>query len=272
MSKREGIGLMALLMALLWGCGPSNLDSTLQSDEVYAGVCSSGESADYTKPGPYGSKKSGSLFLPEKLGEGGCKHPIIGFAPGIFMSIGSYSYIVRHLNSWGFAVAVDSNNLLNISASGAIRSVKRAKSGRHGAHLSDLVGLAGHSMGGAAIINASGNSMVKAIAAFQPGPIRLRSVNKPGLWIGGTSDMFGALTDPKSSYSRGKGPKFLAVLKGGGHVLNSSAKKNAYKASMVAWFRCRLVKDETACQLFQGSMGGECKLNGNWSKCEGKGL
>ncbi len=56
------------------------------------------------------------VFYPTKLGARGVRHPIITWGNGTLADTSKYSYLLRHLASWGFVVIATQNEFTNSGA------------------------------------------------------------------------------------------------------------------------------------------------------------
>ena len=244
-----------------------------------AGACYDSNSRDYTENGPYGydiERVAGyEVYVPRATAD--CNQfPVVGFAMGTGTPPSNYRAYYRHMASWGMVVVIDPANLINLGGSSledAIQDVQRDRT--LGSSLTE-VGLIGHSQGGAAVVNvALGNDLdVTAIVGLMPALFTGGGrIDAAGLYIGGTTDLFGAATDPQRPYDNTSGPAFIADMQGQGHMVGSGRGSEASILAMsTAWFRCHLGKDSNACGLFERSSVRSCAFSGRWAKCGGKNL
>lgn len=145
--------------------------------------------------------------------------------------IDKYHATLRHLASWGIAVAapdterglVPNHRGLAADLETSLQILGGVKLGQGNVTVSPgKLGVGGHGMGGgAAVLTAANNAKVRAVAALYPAEVApssyaaAQSVSAPGLVIGSSqSDIFGAGNPAKLAY-RWAGPVAYRELKKG---------------------------------------------------------
>ena len=246
------------------------------------GGCSASSSVDYSEAGPYKftTTRSGSyeVYLPTATAD--CnRFPLIGFSLGTAMPAFNYTSYFRHFASWGYVVAIDPSNLLNLGGGSLKTMLSQVRSdNRIAGNLNEKTGIIGHSQGGAAVVNVAmgNNPRIDAVVGLMPALFTgTGSISGAGLFLGGTSDLFSVATDPQGPYNKTSGPAFIGDVQGAGHNtgLLGGGSNRSFQSASAAWFRCYLSGDANACSKFeQSARNKKCVFPGTWAKCEGKNL
>ena len=193
--------------------------------------------SNFSAPGPFtvASKEEGpdcTVFWPEKLGEGGLKHPIILWGNGTRSRVPAYTPMLKHWASQGFVVAA-----ANTNSAGSGKPILdcldylTAQSRTDGATFKDKldltkIGVSGHSQGGGGAIMAGrdpritvtapieaytlGLGYVKGAEAAQHGPMLLLS--------GGADTTAVPETNQRPVFEAAKSPVIWATLKPATHA------------------------------------------------------
>ena len=270
------VGLMAM------SCGDDPEDPGTNAgatpDVVDTGECYVSDSEDYTESGPYAydSTRIAGYEAWVPRAQGGCDtFPLVGFALGTGTPASNYRAYYQHMASWGMIVVVDPSNLINLNGVSLKDMLRETLDDRSlNGKLLGTTGVVGHSQGGAAVVNAAADNSpnIDALVGLMPALFGSGNPEAAGLYIGGTSDAFGAATDPLGPYNDNAGPAFIADLRGQGHTVGSGRGSEAgIKGMNTAWLRCWLGGDDNACSTFAlNKTGSSCAFPGNWAKCEGK--
>ena len=266
--------------------------SAPDTPEVSGDVCSGGSSRYYTESGPYGMRLTSLTNAegltyevytpdPERLD---CRTPVVGFAMGTGAPAFAYQFHYEHLASWGITVIVDAT-LTGQYDGGTLRRAiddlyaDPAFSG----FLSDRAGTIGHSQGGGAAVSASAHPKVQAVVGFMPALVPT-GLTKPGLYLGGTVDHWGTVTDPVHPYNATNGTAYMAKITGADHTnpaihgtypfLKSPPPPQPamFRSAATGWFRCHLSGDAGACAMFgpKDCSGLYTVANEQWEQCDGK--
>lgn len=244
--------------------------------------------SNYANSGPY-STSSGSegpncrIYKPRTLGQNGVRHPVILWGNGTGASPTTYSGLLSHWASHGFVVAAaETSNAGSGSDMLNCLSYLQTEAGRSsGTYVGKLnlgrVATSGHSQGGGGSIMAGRDSRIAATAPIQPYVIGLGHVsssqsqqNGPMFLMSGSLDTIaGPLLNQRPVYSRVNKPIFWGTLRGASHF-EPVGSAGGFRAPTTAWFRYKLMGDNTARNQFVGTSCGLCRSL-SWTDVQRKG-
>lgn len=244
--------------------------------------------SNYANSGSYATT-SGSegpncrIFRPRTLGQNGVRHPIILWGNGTGASPTTYSGLLTHWASHGFVVAAaetsnagSGNEMLNCL------NYLQTEAGRSsGTYVGKLnlgrVATSGHSQGGGGSIMAGRDSRIAATAPIQPYVIGLGHVsssqsrqNGPMFLMSGSLDTIaGPVLNQRPVYGRVNQPIFWGTLRGASHF-EPVGSAGGFRGPTTAWFRYKLMNDNTAKNQFVGTRCGLCSSL-SWTDVQRKG-
>jgi hypothetical protein len=238
----------------------------------------------YAGPGPYAvvSAEEGpdcTVFRPENLGQGGRLHPVILWGNGTRSRVPAYTPMLSHWASHGFVVAAANTNNAG-PGTPLLDCLNFVVSEAPYARYVDIsqVGTSGHSQGGGGAIMAGRDARITTTAPIQP---YIRGLGyEPGaegdqfgpmlLLSGGADTTAGPETDQRPVFENANVPVFWAILEGSPHSDPATGDNGAYRVITTAWFRWRLMGDETAGRWFENSCA-ICRTE-NWTVRRSSGL
>jgi hypothetical protein len=244
--------------------------------------------SNYANSGPY-STTSGSegpncrIYKPRTLGQNGVRHPVILWGNGTGASPTTYSSLLSHWASHGFVVAAaETSNAGSGTQMLACLSYLQTEAGRSsGTYVGKLnlgrVATSGHSQGGGGSIMAGRDSRIAATAPIQPYVIGLGHVsssqsqqNGPMFLMSGSLDTIaGPLLNQSPVYSRVNKPVFWGTLRSASHF-EPVGNGGGFRGPTTAWFRYKLMNDNTARNQFVGTLCGLCSSL-SWTNVSRKG-
>jgi hypothetical protein len=238
---------------------------------------------DYSAPGPFTvtSKEEGpdcTVFRPDKLGDGGVKHPIILWGNGTRSRVPAYTPMLRQWASQGFVVAA-----ANTNSAGSGKPIldcldyltaQNAADGSVFKGKLDLtkVGVSGHSQGGGGTIMAGRDPRITVTAPIEPYTVGLGYVkgaeaaqHGPMLLLSGGMDTTAVPeTNQKPVFDAAKSPVIWATLKSASHAVPATETSGEFRPVTTAWFRWTLMDDLNAGKLFQGPNCDLCR-SADWT-------
>jgi dienelactone hydrolase len=205
-----------------------------------------------------------TVYSPVSLTE---NHPVIVWGNGTGATPTSYVSLLRHWATWGFVVVA-----ANTSFAGSGREMIDCLDSVYqtlGEHLSDKVGISGHSQGGGGSIMAGTDSRVDATAPIQPNSLGLdvtlsshSQQNGPMLLLSGSEDkIVPPWLHQQQIFNNANVPVFWLNKIGAGHF-EPSIDGGVYRGVTTAWFLYKLKDNTDAATLFEGSNCGFCDVNG----------
>lgn len=225
--------------------------------------------------------KKQKIFYPASLSK---KYPVITWGNGTGSPPDRYTKIFTHLASWGYIV-IDNFNGSTADGSSILASAEymiAQNTNKNSIFFNKVdtarIGTAGHSQGGAGVINAAANwpnsGIIKAIVPISMSPQNLipsnsANIKKPIFFISGTKDFLSTYTTNSRGYnSLPNGvPAALGMRIGADHeAIRLTTKETGY---VTAWFQFWLKGDKTASLAFSGGSA-ELLSNPNWTKTSTK--
>ncbi|MCZ9293888.1 dienelactone hydrolase family protein [Corynebacterium meitnerae] len=230
----------------------------------------------------------GKVYVPAE----GKAVPGIAFGHDWMKSVGDYHKTLRHLASWGIAVAApDTERDLRPNHAGfaadlvsALQILAGVKMGNGNVTISpNKLGIAGHGMGaGCAVLAAEDNPQVKAVAAIYPADVAPSSIKaarglfKPGMVIGPDDDSDGILGsgNPAKLAYNWSGPVVYRTVKNGNQQAFS---EDSLAKLLLGTGRTKTSVQETVRALITGyflhQLGGEKVCSGySEEDASGKGV
>jgi S-formylglutathione hydrolase FrmB len=242
-----------------------------------AGAMASGPTlppiTDPAMPGPFGFKvvatapglDTATLYIPEKLGENGVKHPVIVWTNGAGGSTSFYVNLLQHFASHGFFVVADKmsggnhNDEIPEQKAGiawAAAEAARMDSPYFGKIDAGRIAVAGHSLGSIASFASAADPLVKASIHWSAGltgnPVGaeeswLQGLHAPAAFFCGGAEP-NALPRCSGDFDNAPPsvPIFYGTVEGVTHT-STYGEPNAgqWGRAGVAWFRFTLAGDES---------------------------
>jgi hypothetical protein len=263
-------------------------DAAVVADAQTPGPTSNGPTGtlpavtDLAKPGPYtpatGPGPSGYvLFYPKELGKDGVKHPIVTWGPGAAETASSFTTLLKHFASHGFAVisydgTPDGQELVK----GVDYMV--AENGRDGSMFfgkldTTKVSSGGHSAGSLATFKIAADKRLTTTmhlcgGTFDP-HTDIKNLHAPALFIcgdsGGDGLISGDVARPNCDidFMNVTVPVFYGNPKGAAHMspteIGDATLRSKFAAACVGWLRWQLAGDETQKSMFIGASCTLCK-------------
>jgi len=244
--------------------------------------------SNFANSGPYSttSRSEGPncrIYRPSTLGQNGVRHPVILWGNGTGASPTTYGSLLRHWASHGFVVAAaETSNAGSGQEMLSCLSYLQTEAGRSsGTYVGKLnlgrVGTSGHSQGGGGSIMAGRDSRIRTTAPMQPYILGLGHVtssqsqqNGPMFLMSGSLDtLAGPTLNQAPVYRRINQPIFWGTLRGASHF-EPVGNAGGFRGPSTAWFRYKLMGDNTARNQFVGTLCGLCTST-SWSNIQRKG-
>lgn len=263
-------------------------DAAIAADAQTPGPVSSGPTGslpavtDLAKPGPFapasGPGPSGYvLFYPKELGKNGVKHPIVTWGPGAAENAGSFTTLLNHFASHGFAVisyngTPDGQELVK-GIDYMVAENERQGSMFFGKLDTTKVSSGGHSAGSLATFKIAADKRLTTTmhlcgGTFDP-HTDIKNLHAPALFIcgdaGGDGLISGDVARPNCDidFMNVTVPVFYGIPKGAAHMspteIGDAALRTKFMAACVGWLRWQLAGDETQKSMFIGDTCTLCK-------------
>lgn len=241
--------------------------------------------ADPSAVGPYGSRTVATapglsthmLYVPQKLGEGGVKHPIIVWTNGATGSSNFYDQLLSHFAAHGFFMVVDKRSGGNhnpeiveqkAGVEWAIAEATRAGSPYAGKIDPERIGVAGHSLGSIASFATAADKRIKASIHWSAGltgnpvgadPTWLQGLHAPAAFFCGAAEPRAL---PRCSGDFDNAPKSIPVFYGTVAGVTHTSTYGEPRAGQwgrggVAFMRWALASDASLVTYFRGA---DCEL------------
>jgi len=243
---------------------------------------------DLTKPGPF-TPTSGSgapsgyvLFYPKELGKDGVKHPIVTWGPGAAENAGSFTTLLNHFASHGFAVisynGTPDGAELTKGIDWMVAENERADSVFYQKLDPSKVTSGGHSAGSLATFKIATDKRLTTTmhlcgGTFDP-HTDIKNLHGPALFIcgepGGDGLIVGdvARANCDIDFMNATVPVFYGIPKGASHMtpteIGDAALRTKFMAATVGWMRWQLAADETQKAMFIGDACTLCK-DSSWT-------
>ena len=238
--------------------------------------------SDVARPGPFmpvrGPGPSGYLlFYPKELGKDGVKHPIVSFGPGAAENAGSFTTLLNHIASHGFAViAFDGTPQGQELVRGIDWMI--AENERSGSMLfqkldTSKVAAGGHSAGSLATFRIGADKRLSTTlhlcgGTFEP-HTDIENLHAPALFLcgeaGGDGLLVGDVARPNCDidFTNATVPVFYGIPKGASHMspteIGDAATRAKFIAASTAWLRFQLAGDHSQRATFVGDDCSLCK-------------
>jgi hypothetical protein len=241
--------------------------------------------SDYTAAGTFtpttddATAAACTIFRPTTFLTGGCLHPVVVWGNGTFNTPSSYTALFNHFASQGFIIAA-----ANTSNSGSgkemlacltyIIAQNTASGSPYAGHVDvNHIASSGYSQGGAGCLEAGEDPRFTTVAAVSPfveialGGYDTSSPTKqihPLFMISGSADTVAVPSANQAPiFSEAKVPICWATHSGSTHfeVLGNGG---AYAGPLTAWFRWKLMDDQSARNVFEKPACTLCTQTG-WS-------
>jgi hypothetical protein len=233
-------------------------------------------SRDFTRAGTFTTTSeaggfSCTIYRPRTLGEEGRKHPVIVWGNGTLNTPSSYDALFHHFASHGFIVSA-----ANTSSSGsgvemvACLDYILMENGSAGTFQDKIdvnrIAASGYSQGGAGTLMAGRDPRFVTTAAVAPYVVlplggflwsSVRAQIHPMFMLSGGSDLVAVPADNQTPiFETAPVPIVWAARSGAGH-LEVLGNGGNFRGPLTAWFRYRLMGDDTAAAWFEK---GTCEL------------
>ena len=240
---------------------------------------------DPAMPGPFGFMQvptaegltTHTLFVPEKLGDGGVKHPILVWMNGATGSTSFYQNMLEHFASHGFFVVADKMSGGNhdpeiveqdVAIDWVLAEAARSDSPYFGKIDPERLGIAGHSLGSVGSFANAGHAAVKSSIHWSGGltgnPVGaeeswLQLIKAPAAFLCGGAE---ARALPRCSGDFDNAPAgvpiFYGTIEGVGHTdVFGERNGGQWGRAAIAWWRLTLAGDESFRSWFAGP---DCEL------------
>lgn len=242
---------------------------------------------DPSMPGPFGFEQvptaegltTHTLFIPEKLGDGGVKHPILVWMNGATGSTSFYQNMLEHFASHGFFVVADKMSGGNhdpeiveqdVAIEWVLAEAARSDSPYFGKIDPERLGIAGHSLGSVGSFANTGHPSVKSSIHWSGGltgnPVGaeeawLQLIKAPAAFLCGGAE---ARALPRCSGDFDNAPAgvpiFYGTVEGVGHTdVFGERNGGEWGRAAIAWWRLTLAGDESFRSWFNGPDCTLCK-------------
>jgi hypothetical protein len=250
---------------------------------------------DLSKDGSYKSttlKKTGpggkyTVYLPQELGAGGVKHPIVGWMSGGGAMHTSYPLLPR-LATHGFIVVapdvtpgmgqeVDLGKQILAGIAWAIAENARAGSPLYDKLNTSRTASIGFSMGGLASFTIADDPRITTTVHISGGnqqADRVKNLRKPAAFICGNASGSGAdiaAANCDRDFKNATTPVFYANFNGGHLGIQQEPTRTQIGTLATKWLRWQLMDDSTLAATFVGPKCGAC-TDPAWKKVQQKNL
>ena len=244
--------------------------------------------SNFANAGPYATRNGSEgpncqIYRPSTLGQNGVRHPIILWGNGTGASPATYGALLTHWASHGFVVAAaqTSDAGSGIEMLNCLSYLQTEAGKSSGTYVGKLnlgrVGTSGHSQGGGGSIMAGRDSRILTTAPMQPYILGLGHVtssqsqqNGPMFLMSGSLDtLAGPTLNQQPVYNRVNQPVFWGTLRSASHFV-PVGDAGGYRGPSTAWFRYKLMNDNTAKNQFVGTLCGLC-TSVSWTNVKRKG-
>ena len=237
---------------------------------------------DLTQPGPFATATTAGpdgfvLFYPKELGKDGVKHPIVSWGPGAAENAGSFTTLLTHFASHGFAVisydgTPDGQELVT-AIDWLVAENGRSDSMFYQKLDTSKIAAGGHSAGSLATFKVAADKRLTTTmhlcgGTFDP-HTDIANLHAPALFIcgdsGGDGLISGDVARPNCDldFMNATVPVFYGNPKGAAHMspteIGDAALRSKFAAACVGWLRWQLAADETRKAMFIGDACTLCK-------------
>lgn len=250
--------------------------------------------SEYKAAGPYkpmqGKGPDGYVvWYPQELGKDGVKHPIVSWGPGATENAASFSLLLQHLASHGFAVisydATPQGAELTKGIDWMIAENEREGSPFQKKLDTTKIAAGGHSAGSLATFVIGADKRLTTTMHISGGTFDphtdIKNLHAPALMVcgemGGDGLLNGDVAAPNCEidFMNATVPVFYGVTKGAAHMtptdIGDASIRTHQFGAIIGWLRWQLAADTSARELFAGNA---CKLcmDPAWSTAKQKGL
>lgn len=197
----------------------------------------------------------------------GEKFPVLSWANGTCAKVIGYDGLLSHLASHGFIV-IAANSRYTGSGQAQLKGVDWVLAQNDDANsplyqhvATELIGLFGHSQGGASTWVASADPRVKTSIVLNAGASTPRSI--PSFFLTGDMDVAFALNGSRSGAMMQEVSAFIQLHKGSNHITLMTEPARVYPA-VTAWFRYHLLNDAEGRTWFAGDACKLCNQPDEW--------
>lgn len=249
---------------------------------------------DYKTAGPFtpvqGMGPAGFVtYYPQQLGENGAKHPIVSWGPGAAENAASFSIMLKHLASHGFAVisydATPEGQELITAIDWMIAENDRSGGEFYQKLDPTRIAAGGHSAGSLATFVIGGDMRLVTTLHISGGTFEphtdIENLHAPALFVcgepGGDGLLVGDVAAPNCDidFMNATVPVFYGITKGASHMtptdIGDAALRTHQLGAIVGWLRWQLGGDDQAEALFVGDSCGLC-MDAAWSTAQSKNL
>lgn len=242
---------------------------------------------DLAAPGPFGSMRTAGpsgfvLFLPEELGKDGVKHPIVSWGPGAVENAASFTTLLNHLASHGFAVisydGTPQGDELVRAIDWMLAENERAGSMLHQKLDPSKISAGGHSAGSLATFRIGADERLTTTMHLCGGTFSphtdIENLHAPALFIcgeaGGDGLLVGDVARPNCDidFMNATVPVFYGIPEGASHMspteVGSPMLRSTFAAACAGWLRLHLAGDEALRKMFVGDDCTLCK-DSSWT-------
>lgn len=230
---------------------------------------------DLQQPGPFTPVQGAGpanfvLFHPQELGEGGVKHPIVSWGPGAAENAGSFTTLLKHLASHGFAVisfdGTPQGQELVTAIDWMLAENDRSDSQFYQKLDTSKISAAGHSAGSIATFKIAADARLITTIHLSGGTFDphtdISNLRAPTLFIcgdpGGDGLIVGDVARPNCDidFMNVEVPVFYGVPKGASHMsateIGDAKLRTLIQGAFVGWLRWQLADDQTQKDKFVG--------------------
>lgn len=249
---------------------------------------------DLEKPGPFTPMRASGpqgyvLVYPQELGKDGVKHPILSWGPGATENADSFSMLLNHLASHGFAVisydGTPQGQELTQGIDWMVAENDRSGSMFYQKLDTTKISAGGHSAGSLATFVIGGDKRLTTTLHISGGTFDphtdIKNLHAPALFIcgepGGDGLLMGDVANPNCEidFQNAMVPVFYGITKGAAHMTPTDIGDATIRAhqfgAMVGWLRWQLAADDSTKAMFVGDSCRLCK-DAAWSSVKQKSL
>lgn len=250
--------------------------------------------SDLEKPGPFTPMRADGpsgyvLVYPQELGKDGVKHPIVSWGPGATENASSFSMLLDHLASHGFAVisydGTPEGQELITAIDWMVAENDRSGSMFYQKLDATKITAGGHSAGSLATFVVGADKRLTTTLHISGGTFDphtdIKNLHAPALFIcgepGGDGLLMGDVANPNCEidFENATVPVFYGVTKGAAHMTPTDIGDSTIRAhqfgAIVGWLRWQLAADASTKPLFVGSACRLCQ-DAAWSSVKQKSL
>ena len=264
------------------GDAPTHVDASVPDhvDEEDEGAGRLPAAVDLKEPGPFTPTTSSGpsgyvLFHPKELGANGVKHPIVVWGPGAAENASSFTTLLNHIASHGFAVisydATPQGEELIKALEWMLAENERAGGPFFQKLDSEHIAVGGHSAGSIATFRVGADERLTTTLHISGGTFDphtdIKNLHAPALFVCGEPPVDGLLIGDVArpncdiDFENATVPVFYGITKGAAHMTPTEigdAKLRSYQLeAIVGWLRWQLAREHALKSMFGG---GTCSL------------